>query len=581
LRTYSHQERSVHPINTLLIRPADGPSQKMKFHIAQPDKSLFSTLPLIWIGTVLRFLFCIYLIAAIFNPEIVFGSPKIVIIEFHGLKQGIIYKNLEQLPNFKALIYGSDGQQPFIYYPNVFTTIPAASVPTIAAMYTGVYPQRTGVVSTIWFDRTTHKVQTMISYSQQRINKLLQSNNIKTLFEYAGEAGKASMTTMLMANNGSDWKINSGGFFWGNASALGFLKHGRFFPEKAYTDPKTVSAFLKGHVFSYHKSLAGIYHRYQTLPDIMLVQLLGTDLYSHYPDASFVETGAKMDQIQLYYTRTVLDPQIGRIIRFLKSIGQYDQTVFILLSQQGALKIRKHIPDHILTDILSPVYTLPSEMTSNREADAVIMLGACTKEVYLKNRETKNWMDSPRLLEDVQPAVDLILNNTSVRESLNTLVIRQYPGERHNGINENEQWWSMDWQPYIEGKRDGASFLRSLRPLKSMARRFELGELVVTGLNRQYTRETVPDIKLINKKGHYFERDMSKYGHHGSFYPEDLRVFFWLAGPGMGELYKGQHIQGATQSTLDLVPMVCHLLDIPIPDRLDGTDPLKGYDNLN
>jgi hypothetical protein len=49
----------------------------------------------------------------------------------------------------------------------------------------------------------------------------------------------------------------------------------------------------------------------------------------------------------------------------------------------------------------------------------------------------------------------------------------------------------------------------------------------------------------------------------------------------MGKRYKGQHIQAATQSTLDLVPMVCHLLDIPIPDGLDGTDPLKGYNNLN
>ena len=243
MRTYNHQEHSVHPINTLLIRPADGQSPKMKFHIAQPDKSLFSTLPLIWIGTVLRFLFCIYLIAAFFNPEIVFGSPKIVIIEFHGLKQGIIYKNLEQLPNFKALIYGSDGQQPFIYYPNVFTTIPAASVPTIAAMYTGVYPQRTGVVSTIWFDRTTHKVQTMISYSQQRINKLLESNDIKTLFEYAGEAGKSSMTTMLMANKGSDWKINSGGFFWGNASALDFLNMAVFFLKKPTQTPKPLAPF--------------------------------------------------------------------------------------------------------------------------------------------------------------------------------------------------------------------------------------------------------------------------------------------------------------------------------------------------
>lgn len=533
------------------------------------------------LGTVLRLFFYICLIATISHPRIVFGGPKIVIIEFHGLKQGIIYKNLEQLPNFKELIYGSDGQQPFIYYPSVFTTISAASVPTIAAMYTGVYPQRTGVVSTIWFDRTTHKVRTMISYFQQRINKLLRLNNIKTLFEYADEAGKSSMTTMLMVNNGSDWKINSGAFFWGNASALGFFRNGRFFPDKAYTDPKTVSAFLKGHVCAYHKSLSGIYQRHQTLPDIMVVQLLGTDLYSHYPDSSFVEADTEIDQIQLYYTRTVLDPQIGRLVRFLKSIEQYDQTVFILLSQQGALKIRKHIPDKTLANILSPAYTLPSAMTSNQQAEAVIMLGASTKEVYLKNRETNNWMDPPRLFEDVQPAVDFILNNKLVRESLNALVIRQYPGERYNGLKEDDQWWSMEWQPYMKGKRDGASFLRSLRPLKNIARRFELGEFVVTGLNRQYNRETAPDIKLINKKGHYFEDDMSKYGHHGSYYPEDLRVFFWLAGPGMEKFYKGQHIQTSMQSTLDLVPMVCHLLDIPIPEGLDGVDPLVSFNNLN
>jgi len=530
---------------------------------------------------VVRSLLWLYWVAVFFvAPKVVFGSPKIVIVEFHGLKQGIVYNNLEHLPNFKALIYGSDDKQPFIYYPNVFTTIPVASVPTIAAMYTGVHPQRTGVVSTIWLDRSTHKVRTMISYSQQRINKLLKSNHIKTLFEYAGEAGKRSMTTMLMVNNGSDWKIKSGAFFWGNASALGFLKNGHFFPDKAYTDSKTVSAFLNGHLFSYHKSLAGVYQRYHTLPDIMVVQLLGADLYTHYPDPFLIESDATIDQIQIHYTRTVLDPQIGRMIRFLKSIDRYDETVFVLLSQQGAVKIRRHIPDEILADSLSSAYTLPSATTSNQQAEAVIMPGACTKEVYLKNRVTGNWMDPPRLLEDVQPAVDLILNNESIRESLNALIIRQYPGERQSSLNENEQWWSMVWQPYMEGKRDGASFLRSLRPLGDMARRFELGEFVVNGLNRQYTRETVPDIKLINKKGHYFERDMSKYGHHGSYYPEDLRVFFWIAGPGMKKLYEKQIIQASIQSTLDLVPMVCHLLNIPIPEGLDGANPLTGFNHM-
>jgi len=529
---------------------------------------------------VLRSLLWLCLIATLFAPKYAFGNPKIVIVEFHGLKQGIIYNNLDKLPNFRALIYGPDGTQSFIYYPNVFTTISAASVPTIASMYTGVHPQRTGVVSTIWFNRTTHKVRTMISYFQRRINDLLRCNNIKTLFEYAGEAGKRSMTTMLMVNNGADWKIKSGGHFWGNASLLKFFKHGHWFPDKSYVDPKTVSAFLNGHMLSYHNSLSGIYKRHKRLPDIMVVQLLGTDLYCHFPDPFLIEAQAEMDAIQLHYARTVLDPQIGRMIRFFKSIDQYDETIFVLLSQQGALKIRKHIPDHTLTDSLSPVYTLPSQRTSNQQADAVIMPGACTKEVYLKNRETENWMDPPRLIKDVQPAVDLILDNESVRESLNALVIRQYPNKRHAGLKEDEQYWSMEWEFYLEGERDGASFLRSLRPLDAMARRFELEKFVVNGLNRQYTGETAPDIKLINKKGHYFERDMSKYGHHGSYYPEDLRVFFWLAGPGVKYVHEGQRIQASTQSTLDLVPMVCHLLKIPIPEGLDGTDPLTTSNNM-
>jgi hypothetical protein len=531
--------------------------------------------PILRFRIVARSFFWFCWIAVLFAPRAVFADPKFIIIEFHGLKQGVIYNNLEQLPNFRELIYGSNSKQPFIYYPNVVTTIPVASVPTIAAMYTGVHPQRTGVVSTIWFDRSTYKVRTMISYSQQRINRLLRSNNIKTLFEYVGEAGKRSMTTMLMVNNGADWKINSSAFFWGNASALGFLKNGHFFPKKTYTDPKTVSAFLNGHVGAYNKSLAGIYQCHHTLPDIMVLQLLGTDLYSHYPDSFLVKADAEIDQIQLYYARSILDPQIGRVVRFLKSIDQYDKIVFILLSQQGALKIRKHIPDNILSDILSPAYILPSETTSNRQAEAVIMLGACTKEVYLKNRATGNWMDPPRLLEDVKPAVDHIIDNESLRESLNELVVRQYPGERYSGLSENEHWWSMAWESYMEGQRDGEAFLRSLRPLNDMAKRFELGKLVVTGLNRQYSRETTPDIKLINKKGHYFEKDMSKYGHHGSYYPEDLKVFFWLAGAGMKAFCEGQQIQASTQSTLDLVPMICHLLNISIPEGLDGRDPLS------
>ncbi|HUT84701.1 MAG TPA: alkaline phosphatase family protein, partial [Thermodesulfobacteriota bacterium] len=249
------------------------------------------------------------------------SGPKVVILELHGMKQGIIDESLEGSPHFQELIRGPHNAQSYVYLPRVFVTIPAASVPGISSMYTGLYPQRTGVVSTIWFDRRTTEVRTMVSYSQQRINRILTSNGVKTLFDYVGESGKHSMATMLMLTKGADWSVKSGAFFWGNASLLGLLRNGRWFPDSPYVDQKTISAFLNGHVLSYDKSLAGIQRYHGTIPDVMVVQLLGTDLFSHYPARDLENRNASMDEIQKYYTRTVLDPLIGRLIRFLKKAG--------------------------------------------------------------------------------------------------------------------------------------------------------------------------------------------------------------------------------------------------------------------
>jgi hypothetical protein len=143
------------------------------------------------------------------------SGPKVVILELHGMKQGIIDESLEGLPHFQELIRGPRNAQAYVYLPQVFVTIPAASVPGISSMYTGLYPQRTGVVSTIWFGRRTTKVRTMVSYFQQRINRILTSNGVKSLFDYVGESGRHSMTTMLMLTKGADWSVKSGAFFGG------------------------------------------------------------------------------------------------------------------------------------------------------------------------------------------------------------------------------------------------------------------------------------------------------------------------------------------------------------------------------
>jgi hypothetical protein len=62
------------------------------------------------------------------------GSPKIVILELHGMKRGTLDENLEGLPNFQEMLKGSKNDQPYVYLPRVFTTIPAASQPAVTSM---------------------------------------------------------------------------------------------------------------------------------------------------------------------------------------------------------------------------------------------------------------------------------------------------------------------------------------------------------------------------------------------------------------------------------------------------------------
>jgi hypothetical protein len=204
------------------------------------------------------------------------------------------------------------------------------------------------------------------------------------------------------------------------------------------------------------------------------------------------------------------------------------------------------------------------------------MLGACTKEVYLKNRETGNWLDPPRLLADVKPAVDLIVASPVVQKSMNQMVIRQYPGERSDGIIESGIWWGFNWRFYNRSSKTEADFLTALLPLKEIARQFQLSDYVQNGLSHQYSRETAPDIKVINKKGIYFEVDFKKYGHHGSYYPEDCLLSFWIAGPGLSDVIPGQHVVDQEASTLDLIPMVAYLMNVQMPPGLDGSNPLAG-----
>jgi hypothetical protein len=503
-------------------------------------------------------------------------TPKVVILEIHGMKQGVLDEDLEGLPHFQELLKGMNDDHSYVYIPKVLTTIPAASQPAVTSMYTGLYPKHTGVVSTIWFDRNSHKIHTLISYSQQRINRILVTNRVRSLFEYVDQAGKHSMTAMLMLTKGADWSVRSGASFWGNASLLGFLRNGRWIPDSSYVDEKTMDGLMTGHLTAYWKSIEGVYHRRGILPDVLAVQLLGMDLFSHFAVQDMNNLTIPIGMLQRYYAHAVLDPLVGKLIAMLKSLDCYDDTIFVLVSEHGFTRIIRRIPNNLIDQSLKRQFSLPGWVRTNTQAEAIIMPGAGTKEIYLKNRDSGDWSAPPRLLEDVKPAVDLLFGNQEIQTAITTLVIRQYPGERSEGLMENDQWWVFNWKDYLGGTRGNREFLSALHPLSLLTVDFELGDYLAMGLRNQYTRETAPDIKLINKRGVYFDDDTDKYAHHGSYYPDDCVVSFWVGGPGMRRIIKGRHFLDQSASTLDLVPMVTHLLGIQIPSGLDGNNPLAG-----
>mgnify|MGYP000956198990 CR=1 FL=1 len=499
---------------------------------------------------------------------------KLVVLEFHGLKQSIIEDNLDVLPHFRELLYGKDGAQSHVSLPRALTTLPAASQPAVTSMYTGLFPGRTGVVSSIWLDRESVGVRTLVSYGQQRINRILKENGVENVFERFAKAGRRSMTSMLMVTSGVEWPIRSGAFFWGNSSVTGRVCNGRWIPHAAYVDRKTMEGFLTGHVTAYKKSLTGVCRRQGVVPDLMVVQLLGTDLHSHYPLAHPDAFDLTMTGIQRYYAQAVLDPLVGQLVSTLKALGWYDRAIVLLVSEQGFSLIRKQAPNRIVDDSLRGVFRLPGFLRSTRDADAVIMPGAGTKEVYLKNRQTGDWMTPPRLLADVKPAIDRLLAHPGVRDATEAILVSQYPGERSEGIDETDRWWVLDEETYGKGDGSSASFLNSLKPLSALRGRFELADYLATGLREQYNRRTLPDIKLVTRQGVYFEGDYDKVAHHGSFYPDDCLVSFWIAGPGLSRVLPGRHVIQETVSTLDVVPILLHLAGMPPATGLDGRNPL-------
>jgi hypothetical protein len=92
--------------------------------------------------------------------------------------------------------------------------------------------------------------------------------------------------------------------------------------------------------------------------------------------------------------------------------------------------------------------------------------------------------------------------------------------------------------------------------------------------NLDFSRDTKPDIVLINKPGHYFTPNEGKYAHHGSIYADDAFVSFVVSGPAIHLFSTRSRTVLEQINTVDLVPMAAYLAGIRIDRPIDGVNRL-------
>jgi predicted AlkP superfamily pyrophosphatase or phosphodiesterase len=509
-------------------------------------------------------------------------QPKLFVVILDALQRKTLMESLDSLPNFKAVIKGDHSDYPYIYFESVLVSIPSSSKPSNTTLLTGIYPNKHGVPSTIWFDRRDQKVKTLTSISQRRIVNILEETNTDTIFDYARRSGKTTMAVATQVTKGvesHDW-IQQSIHLWSQAYCLNLLQDYNPIPDGAHLDRGTTNGLLKGHMYSFSDGLEGKLRSTGDIPDFTVVHFVGMDIFTHYPRRFMIEDNWSISEIQKWYLKEILDPEIGKIKTFFKRNNLFNNTIFFFVSDHGQGRISKHIDEEDFEKRLADNFKVMGRPYSADQAEIVISLGASTKTLYVKNRLHAGWMPPPRLIADVKPVVDILIDIPEMQSHLNALLVAQYPGERDElspktGKSDGlDPYWFFNLSQYRQSDRQNESFLGALEPLA------KLDELVGKNLKaaymyrRNFVRRNLPDIILINKPGYFFTPDRGKYAHHGSIYAKSAFVSFIVSGPAVHRFSDSPQTIHRQIDTVDMVPMAAYLADIKVDRPVDGVNRL-------
>lgn len=507
-------------------------------------------------------------------------NPKLLVVILDALQRRTLMESLDFLPNFKEIIKGNKNDYPYIYFENVLVSIPSSSKPSNTTLLTGLYPNKHGVPSTIWFDREKQKITTLNSISQRGIVDILEKTQTDTIFDYAHRSSKTTMAVATQVTKGvesRDW-IQQSIHLWGQAYCLNLLQDFNPIPDGAHLDRGTTSGLLKGHMYSFNDGLEGKLRSTGEIPDLTVVHFVGLDIFTHYPRRFMVKNNWPIDRIQKWYLKEVLDPEIGAIKKFLQENNLFDQTIFFFVSDHGQEPIIGHLDEESFEKNLAKNFKILGRFYSAKQAEVVVMLGASSKTLYVKNRLSHDWMTPPRLVADVKPVVDAVIDLPVMQEHLNALLVARYPGERDESELRSGQedlkdpFWYFNLNQYRQSGRQHDDFLNALEPLTNLDGLVGKDLKAAYMYRRDHVRENLPDIILINKPGFYFTPDRGKYAHHGSIYPESAYVSFVVSGPAVSRFSDSPKTITKPIDTVDMVPMAAYLSGIKIDRPLDGVN---------
>jgi arylsulfatase A-like enzyme len=214
------------------------------------------------------------------------------------------------------------------------------------------------------------------------------------------------------------------------------------------------------------------------------------------------------------YVKEHLDSQLFLSARSLERDDAEWQkhTLVVLTSDHGMSTVSplsSETFDHV-TDILENTFCGVLDCDDEPQyRNVVLATNGGMAHIYIRNRETeKKWSDTPRLAEDIEPALRALLEDTQLRKFVDAVLFRPSgPGS---------------------GYRRAKLVSRQLQQLSDSGYDQRRDSLI-----QKLDSPRSGDVLIVLKDGYYFDDPEQYPGNHGGLAKTDLHIPLILAGPGI------------------------------------------------